>query len=141
MMYNFPLFLFLAVGAIAVFTFLAVAVFADNRSKERISYHRSETLKKLAESPPESARRVLEVMQAEDRLKRRRMLEGLKLGGLITAGVGIGLSLFLYFLDAEQPSGVFMVGFIPLFIGLAMLLYATLLAPSPDESDGSSSAR
>jgi len=54
-MYNFPLFLFLAAGAMALFTFLAVAVFTDNRSKERMAYHKSETLKKLAESPPESA--------------------------------------------------------------------------------------
>jgi hypothetical protein len=124
--------LFLAAGAMALFTFLAVAVFTDNRSKERMAYHKSETLKKLAESPPESAQKVLELIQEEDRIKRRRALEGLKLGGLITAGVGLGLSLFLYFLDAEQPYGVFMVGFIPLFVGLAMLLYATLLAPSTD---------
>ena len=41
--------------------------------------------------------------------------------------------------DAEQPEGVFMVGFIPLFVGLAMLLYATLLAPSTDESNSGSS--
>jgi len=138
-MYNFPLFLFLAAGAMALFTFLAVAVFTENRSKERISYHKSETLKKLADSPPESAQKVLELMQAEDRIKRRRMLEGLKLGGLITTGVGVGLTLFLYFLDADQPDGVFMVGFIPLFVGLAMLLYATLLAPSANGSERTSS--
>jgi hypothetical protein len=129
-MYNFPLFLFLAVGAMALFTFLAVAVFAENRAKERMAYHRQETLKKLAESAEGSAAKVLELMREEDRLKRRRLLEGLKLGGLIVTGVGLGLTLFLYFLDAEQPEGVFVVGLIPFFVGLAMLVYATLLAPS-----------
>jgi hypothetical protein len=129
-MHDFPLFLFLAVGAMALFTFLAVSVFSESRTKERLSYHRHETLKKLAESTEQSAAKVLELMHEEDRLKRRRQLEGLKLGGLIVAGVGLALTLFLYFLDADQPDGVFMVGFIPLFVGLAMLLYATLLAPS-----------
>ena len=128
-MFQFPLFLFLAVASLALFTFLAVAVFAENRSKERVSYYKSETLKKLAESPPESAQKVVELLREDERIKRLRMLEGLKLGGLITFGVGLGLSIFLYFLDADQPDGVFMVGFIPAFIGLAMLLYATLLAP------------
>ena len=131
-MHALPLFLFLATGAIALFTFLAIAVFTDNRSKERTSYHRHETLKKLAESPEESASKVMELMREEDRIKRRRMLEGLKLGGLITSGVGLGLGVFLLVLDAEQPGGVYLVGFIPLFVGLAMLVYATLLAPSTD---------
>jgi hypothetical protein len=140
-MHDFPLFLFLAVGAMALFTFLAVSVFSESRTKERLAYHRHETLKKLAESTEQGAAKVLELMHEEDRLKRRRQLEGLKLGGLIVAGVGLALTLFLYFLDAGQPDGVFIVGFIPLFVGLAMLLYATLLAPSTADPRSGSSQR
>jgi len=140
-MHDFPLFLFLAVGAMALFTFLAVSVFSESRTKERLSYHRHETLKKLAESTEQGAAKVLELMHEEDRLKRRRQLEGLKLGGLIVAGVGLALTLFLYFLDADQPDGVFIVGFIPLFVGLAMLLYATVLAPSTAGPGSGSSQR
>jgi hypothetical protein len=138
-MHSFPLFLFLAVGALALFTFLAVAVYVENRQKERISYHRNETLKKLAESPEASSARVLELLHEEDRLKRRRMLEGLKLAGLILTGAGLGLSLFLYFLDAGQPDGVFVVGLIPFFVGLAMLIYARSLGPSAEERPRGSS--
>jgi len=140
-MHSFPLFLFLAVGAMALFTFLAVSVFSESRTKERLSYHRHETFKKLAESTEQGAAKVLELMHEEDRIKRRRQLEGLKLGGLIVAGVGLALTLFLYFLDADQPDGVFLVGFIPLFVGLAMLLYATVLAPSTAAPDSDSSRR
>jgi hypothetical protein len=138
-MQNVPIFLFLAVGAMALFTFLAVAVYVEHRTKERMSYHRHETLKKLAESDQQSATKVLELMREEDRLKRRRLLEGLKLAGLIVTGVGLGLTLFLFYLDADQPGGVFFVGLIPLFVGLAMLLYATLLA-SPTAEPGSGSS-
>jgi len=131
-MVNFPIFAFLAVGAIALFTFLAVAVYADSRAKERISQHRHETLKKLAEGPDDGAARVLEVMREEEKSRRRRQREGLKLGGLITMVVGIALSLFLYYLDAEQPHGVFLVGLIPLSVGLAMLSYVLLLSKEPE---------
>ena len=136
-MVNFPVFLFLAVGAMALFTFLAVAVYVDNRTKERATYHRYETLKKLAESSSDSAARVLELMREDDRLKRRRMIEGLKLAGLIVAALGLALTFFLFFLDADQPRGVFLAGLIPLFIGLAMLLYSTVLAsPGGDRPEG-----
>lgn len=131
-MFDFSFFAFLAVGALALFTFLAVAVYAEGRQKERVAMYRHETLKKLADSGTESAERVLEVMREEERLRRRRMLEGLKLGGIITAAVGIGLMIFLYMLDVGQPSGVFLVGLIPLAVGLALLVYAVALAPKPD---------
>jgi hypothetical protein len=131
-MHDFSFFAFLAVGALALFTFLAVAVYAEMRQKERVSMYRHETLKKLADSGTESAERVLEVMREEDRLRRRRMLEGLKLGGFITSAVGIGLMIFLYVLDVGQPSGVFLVGLIPLAVGLALLVYAVALAPKPN---------
>jgi hypothetical protein len=67
------------------------------------------------------------------------MLEGLKLAGLILTGAGLGLSLFLYFLDAGQPDGVFVVGLIPFFVGLAMLIYARSLGPSAEERPRGSS--
>ena len=50
-----------------------------------------------------------------------------KLGGLITAAAGIGLGTFLYF--TESLSSVYLVGLVPLMIGLVLILYGFVLAP------------
>jgi hypothetical protein len=131
---NLPIFVFLAVASIALFTFLAVTTFVEQRTKERVAYHRFDALKKVAESSGNNADRVLDILDREERLRSQRMLEGLKLGGLITAGAGAGVLIFLHYLDAGQPRGVELAGLIPLLIGLAMLIYATLLAAKPGDS-------
>jgi hypothetical protein len=127
----FPfLFIFLGIASVALFTFLAVDTFSEKRAKERVAYYQHETYKKLSEQPPEQAEHVIRVMREEERLRQRKQLEGLKLGGLITGTVGLTLGVFLYVLTTEA---VAFVGLIPLGIGLAMLIYATLLAPKPGE--------
>lgn len=135
-MVELPIFLFLAVAAFSLFTFLAVAVFVESRASERMSYHRHETFKKLAESSTEAAERVLALMKEQEQMRQRKLLEGLKLGGLITCGVGASLLVFLSFLDVGQPDGVELSGLIPLLVGLAMLVYALFLAPRPERGDG-----
>jgi hypothetical protein len=60
---------------------------------------------------------------------KRRRRESQQLGGLITASVGIGMRAFLIaMLDATAHHAYF-VGLIPMFIGVALLAYAYLLAP------------
>lgn len=125
------LFLFLGCAAVALFTFLAVAAYSDGRTKERVAYYKQETLKKMAEQPPEQARVVLEVIRQEERLKHRKGLEGIKLTGLIMTMIGIGLFVFLYMLVPGR--GVAFVGLLPFGIGLAFLLYGTLMASRPEE--------
>ena len=51
--------LFLSVGAIALFSFISVATWSDNRRREREAFYKSEALKKLAESPSGDALAVL----------------------------------------------------------------------------------
>jgi hypothetical protein len=115
-----------AIGAVALFTFLAVTTWSENRAKERSEYYRHETYKKLAEQPSDQGAQVLEVMRTEERIKHRKMLEGIKLGGLVTTFVGIGLGVMLYTLAEPEVAAV---GLVPLGVGLALLLYATILAP------------
>ncbi len=55
----------------------------------------------------------------------------MKLGGLITAVVGIGVMGFLHALVHDEP--VYLAGLIPLLIGLALLLYTFVLAPNHKE--------
>jgi hypothetical protein len=117
-----------SVGALAVFTFLSILIFTENRAKERSEFHRNETLRKVAEQTGEGAEKVLEVIREEERIAQRKRVEGLKLGGLITTMVGVGLGIFLYTFEAEAVA----IAAIPLLIGLALLAYVILLAPKPE---------
>lgn len=122
-----PLFLFLAVGAVSLFSFLAVLIWVASRQKEREAFYRSETIKKLAEKEGSSANSALEFIREQERNADRRRREGIKIGGLVNVAAGIGLMVFLIGLAGNKPA--YFVGFIPLFVGLALLTYAYVLAP------------
>jgi hypothetical protein len=120
-------FLIPIVGSIALFSFLAVASWSDARRRERETYYNTEALKKIAESSGDGAKGALEYLQEQNRSVTRRRLEGMKLGGLITAAVGVGVMALLHGLAHEEP--VYLVGLIPLLVGAALLIYAFALVP------------
>jgi hypothetical protein len=122
-----PLFLFLAVSMVAVFSFVSVAVWADNRRKEREAFYRSETVKKIAESQAGGGGSAVEYLREEERIAMRRRREGVRLGGLITAAVGVGLMVFLHGVETVEPA--YLMGLIPLLVGVALLSYSYLMAP------------
>jgi hypothetical protein len=115
------------VGSITLFSFLAINGWAEARRKEREAYYRGETLKKIAESSGEAARSAMELLREQEKNAAKRRLEGLKLGGIITAAVGLGVMVLLRGLEHEHP--VYLAGLIPLLVGLALLVYAFVLAP------------
>jgi hypothetical protein len=119
------------VGSIALFSFLGVASWSEARRKEREAYYTSETLKKIAESSGEGAKSALELLREKEKNYVKRRLEGSKLGGLITAAVGIGIMVLLRGIVHDEP--VYLAGLIPLLIGVAMLTYAFVLAPKEKE--------
>jgi len=119
------------IGSIALFSFLSVAAWSDARRKEREEYYRNETLKKIAESSGEGAKAAIELLREQNKSVARRRLEGMKLGGLITAVVGIGVMALLHGLVHDEP--VYLAGLIPLLIGLALLGYTFVLAPKEVE--------
>jgi FtsZ-interacting cell division protein ZipA len=80
--------LFLSTGAIALFSFLAVAAWSDSRRQEREAYYKNETLKKVSEAQGDNP--VVAVIREEEKNALRRLREGIKLGGLVTAAIGIG---------------------------------------------------
>ena len=120
------------VGSIALFSFLGVASWSEARRKEREAYYTAETLKKISESSGEGAKSAVEYLQEQNRSARQRRLEGIKLGGLITAAVGIGVMFLLHGLEREEP--VYLAGLIPLLIGVALLVYAFMLVPRDQAS-------
>ena len=115
------------IGSIGLFSFLSVAAWSDARRKEREEYYRNETLKKIAESSGEGAKAAIELLREQNNVVTKRRFEGMKLGGLITAVVGIGVMVLLRGLVREEP--VYLAGVIPLLIGLALLFYTFFLAP------------
>ncbi len=125
-----------AVGSIALFSFLAVSAWSDARRREREAYYRSEALKKIAECSGEGAKAAIELLREEQKpaMKRsKRSLEGIKLGGLVTSAVGIGVMVLLYGIEHNEP--LYLAGLIPLLIGVAMLIYVFLLAPKEMEKE------
>jgi hypothetical protein len=125
-----------AVAAIiAVFTFTAVAVWSENRRRERESFYRHELFQKMLDQPGGSVQAVQEMMQKfskdEETRRRRKEVEGMKVGGLVTTAAGIGLLIFLYFLVPGRS--VFMVGLIPLLVGFALMTYSFGIARAPEE--------
>lgn len=119
-----PLALFLAVAASGMWAFIAVATWSDNRRKEREAYYRHETMKKITEMPAE---RGLTLLLETERHSARARRETMKAAGLITSAVGVGLMIFLRGMENREPA--YLVGLIPLLVGLAMLLYSYFLAP------------
>lgn len=119
-------FLIPIVALICVFTFISIETWAENRRKERESYHKNETLQKMLDGSPESTESVRQVIREEEELLERRRLrsrkQGLLLGGSITAAVGLGLGVFLYGL-ASKGEPVYLVGLIPFLIGVVLLVF------------------
>jgi Flp pilus assembly protein TadB len=126
----FWLFFFLSVGAASLFAFLAVAAYTESRRRERESYYKNDMLKKIAESQSSAAAATIEYLREEQqaiaarRIQKQR--EGYSLGGLVTAAVGIGLMVFLRAI--VHGESVYLVGMIPLLIGLALLAHVYLFA-------------
>jgi hypothetical protein len=117
---------FLSIGAVALFgIFIPVVTWIDSRGKEREAFYKAETIRRVAEASGDGARATVELLRQQDRLSRVKAREGLKIGGVINLGVGIGLVLFLRALTGPQ---VALCGLIPGFIGIAMLVYVYVLA-------------
>jgi hypothetical protein len=132
---GFGLWIFLSVGAVALFgVFIPFATWIEARRKEREAFYKAETLRRLSESSTEGARTALEMLREEGRREHIKIIEGLKIGGLICIGVGVGLVIFLRVLLG--PGGVpnsgagsaYLCGLIPGLVGVAMLVYVYVLA-------------
>ena len=123
------LWLFLSIGAVSLFVvFIPLVTWIENRRKEREAFYKADTMRRLAESSGEGAKAAMELMREQDRLTRIKTLEGMKIGGMINLGVGVGLVIFLRALLGAGQGSPFLCGLIPGFIGIAMLAYAFFLA-------------
>jgi hypothetical protein len=113
---------FLSVGAVGLFSFLAIASWSESRRREREAYYRSEAIRKLAEAPPDVAASAFEFLREQEGNDRKRVRAQIKIGGLVTCGVGIGVMVFLSALIREAP--IYLSGLIPLLVGAALLAWS-----------------
>lgn len=123
-------FLFLAAGAVALFSFLAVASWSDARRRERESYYKNDMLKKLADAQGAGANSALELMREEARLASIRRREGMRVNGVVVMATGLGLLIFLKALISDAP--IYLCGLLVLLIGMA-LFGGSYLVTNPAE--------
>jgi hypothetical protein len=125
-----PPFLFLSIAAVSICSFTAVVIWAKERRREREAYYTSETVRKLAELQGPNVSAAVEFFRDAEKNMALRRLEGLKVGGLLAVSVGIGMGVFLRAVDRSDPEPVFLIGIIPLLVGVTLLAYVYLLAPN-----------
>jgi hypothetical protein len=125
---------------VSVFTFtgviVSIAIWTDARRKEREQLYRSELLKKLAEGPGAAAEQVLAVLREEDARKQRRVRDGLMLAGLILVMLAVGaviagITAVVHGSDHPREESLWVLGLIPLMIGIALLIHAKFVVRTP----------
>jgi hypothetical protein len=117
---------FLSVGAVGLFSFLAIASWSESRRREREAYYRGEAIRKLADAAPDTAASAFEFLREQERNDRERVLAQIRIGGLVTCGVGVGTMVFLAALIREAP--IYLSGLIPFLIGVALLAWSYIPA-------------
>ncbi len=117
-----------AIGAVAVFGYLAVHEWVESRRKEREAFYRSENLRRFSESnQPDMLARFLAEEKAARHEMRVQQRESLRLGGLVTTMAGIGFGVTMAGIAPDHR--LYLFGLIPFLVGLALLVYVYLLAP------------
>jgi len=117
-----------AVAIAAVFGFISVVVWIQARADERESLYRSETVKKIADSGNSDA--ALEYLRDVERADAAEARGNARIGGLVTIAIGVALMIFLYHLI--PGTAVYLVGLIPLLVGVALLIASELLMKPAD---------
>lgn len=123
---SFGLWAFLSVGAVALFgIFLPITTWLESRRKEREAFYKADTLRRVSEASGDAGKSSIEFLREQNRIVQLKTIEGLKIGGVIMVGIGLGVVILLYVLAGPAVSTC---GLVPLFIGLAMLIYVHFLA-------------
>jgi mannose/fructose/N-acetylgalactosamine-specific phosphotransferase system component IIC len=129
-------FLFLSVLMISIFSFVSIEAWAEARRKEREAYYKSETMRRIVEAPGEGARYVIEIMREEERIRQMnqraeevKIVQGMKIGGVVTIAVGFALMIFFYFIIDRSGKPVYVLGVFPVLIGIALLISVNFMHP------------
>ncbi|MGO9317909.1 MAG: hypothetical protein ACLPXT_06980 [Terracidiphilus sp.] len=114
------------IAIVSTFTMIIFGIWFGTRQKEREAFYKAETLRRITESSGEGAKAAIDLLKEEERLKRIKSREGIKIGGLVCVSAGIALLIFLRALIGNEP--VYLCGLIPGLIGVALLVYVYFMA-------------
>ena len=128
MEFNVAFWLFLAATVVASLTFVTVIVWAENRFKERQEYYRFEFRKRLVEAGEMDAASFTSLVRYEHDLGLRQGRQKLLVAAFVFVGLGVGACIGLQFIGGS----IWMLGFIPVGIGLSMLVGGLLFAAKPN---------
>ena len=116
----------IAVTSTAFFTFLAFAIWFDGRQKERETHYRDEMARRISEAGDSAP--ILDYVRAVEASDAEKARLKFLVSGVVTAAAGAGLMVFLHELVTEFP--VYLVGLIPLLIGLSLVVLAQFMTKS-----------
>ena len=138
---NLGFWLFLAATVVASLTFVSVAIWTGTRFQERKEFYRFEFRKRLVDAGKMDAAAFAALMQYEHDLKLQESREKLRVAAFVLLGVGLGMCVGFQFIG----DAVWMLGFIPIGLGVFMFLFGILtpkVTPGPPPagwySEGSS---
>jgi uncharacterized membrane protein YidH (DUF202 family) len=134
-----PAFWFMVTVIVAVgLSLVAVFGWFDHKKKERETHYRSETVRRITEAGDAAAAlQFLRELEKSDSLRSRSRA---RLAGLVTIAAGVGLTIFLRnfvgFTPLEggnrgAPVPIHLVGLIPIFVGVALLVYTEFMMKPP----------
>lgn len=119
--------IFLAATVVATMTFVSVVVWAEKRLEERKEYYRFEFRKRMVEEGKLDGEGVARLMRYENEIGQQQSRAKILVAGFIFTGVGIGLCFGLRFIEGL----LWMIGYLPIAIGLSLLAYGLLVAAKP----------
>lgn len=120
---------FLAVGAVALFSFISVAHWLTLRAAERHSRDRFAMMKAILDHPGDHANRVLSAWREQELRKESKERRDRVMGGAVCAAVGVALAAMLAILTKGE-SGTWSIGLIPLFVGVVLTLFGVYEKPA-----------
>ena len=101
--------------------FVGVVVWLAQRTKEREAHYRNELVRRFTESGDSAG--ALQYLRDVDRAEEEKQRNSALMGGLVNMAVGAALMVFLYALVPDV--GVYLVGLIPLLVGLVLVIAAS----------------
>jgi hypothetical protein len=120
--------LMIAVLGTAVFAFISVVVWIGGREKEREAHYRDEMARRIAEAG--DAGPILDYVRETERVDAARVRIKARVAGLITAAVGVALMIFMF--EVAPATAVYLVGLIPLLIGVVLLIFSEFMMRPAD---------
>jgi hypothetical protein len=124
------LFLFLAVGAVAVFTAGSISQWLAARESERRMSERFALLRKISDQSVESAQLIVDLLREDEareeraaRARARKARKDALAAGLILIATGVGLAIMLAAIR-PAPRPMWTIGVIPMLIGTVVFLLA-----------------